>query len=334
MGISTRIFTTENFPVPSTWIFEKFLNLPEKLEGQNVSMLSIFNKKDSNPSMIIYVADNDRYKFNCFSSGRKGDAIDLIQHLYNLPTRQEAFKKAYDFWMSGDYESYDTRVILKSTFEITQYKTRGWNTNDAAYWLQFHIGSDDLKEHYVQPLEEYTTVKTTGDQKVERTFSREYCYGFFRKNGSLYKIYNPYIKKAKFIKVQNYIQGHDQLKFEAGWLVILASLKDMMSFKRLGFPNVECIAPDSENTLLTQEQLDYYLQKYKFVSVLFDGDTAGKKSALKYHEDYGLPFTTFEVENDIAECVKQHGIKNTRLFLQPKLLKTKREYYKPIRKTP
>ena len=36
MGIDTRIFSTDTFPVPNTWVFEKFLNLEEKLAGQSI----------------------------------------------------------------------------------------------------------------------------------------------------------------------------------------------------------------------------------------------------------------------------------------------------------
>lgn len=333
MGISTQVFNTETFPVPDTWIFEKFLNLPEKLEGQSVSMHSIFNKNDRNPSMMVYLANDNKYRFNCFSTGTSGDGVDLIQHLYGLKTRDEAFEKAYAFWIEGDWETYETRTLIKSTFQVTDFKVRGWNTNDAAYWTQFHIGSSDLNEHYVQPLEEYTTLTTKGEEKIERVFSRDYCYGYFRKDGTLYKIYNPFVRRGKFIKVQDYIQGHDQLKFKGGWLIILASLKDLMAFKKLRFPNIECIAPDSENTMITQEQFAFYRKRYDFISVLFDNDHAGKRNSRKYFDEYQIPFTEFDVEKDLADCIKEHGIKNTRIFLQPKLLKTKSEYYDKTRKT-
>ena len=87
------------------------------------------------------------------------------------------------------------------------------------------------------------------------SFNKPYCYGYFRKDGSLYKIYNPKDKRSKFIKVISYVQGHDQLLFKAKWLIILASLKDLMAFKKLKFPNIECVAPDSENTMLTPKQI-------------------------------------------------------------------------------
>ena len=108
--------------------------------------------------------------------------------------------------------------------------------------------------------------------------------------------------------------------------MIQASLKDLAVFSALKFPNIECIAPDSENTMITPEQMKYYIKKYKFISVLFDGDVAGKKAAIKYQQTYGIPYTNFEIEKDVARCAKQHGLKNTKIFLQPLLLKTKKEW--------
>ena len=330
MGLSTQVFTTDTFPVPNEWIFENFLNLPEKLEGQSVSIKSIFNKNDTDPSMIIYLHDNGRYKFNDYSAGIKGDAIDFIQEYYNLPTRQDAFRKVFYMWKDGGFDSIEQREMVKITYKVIDVEIRGWNMNDAEYWMSFHIGSKDLQHHCVKPLASYTFEKTQGDDVTHVVFKKPYCYGYFRKDGTLYKIYNPKDKRSKFIKVLSYIQGHDQLLFKAKWLIILASLKDIMAFKKLKFPNIECVAPDSENTMLTPKQVAYYRKRYPFISTLFDNDSAGKKASRKYKEDYDIPYTEFDVEKDVADCNKAHGIENTKLFLKPHLLET---YARKVRKT-
>jgi hypothetical protein len=330
MAISTTIFTTETFPVPTTWIFEKFLNLTEALTGQTISMHSIFNKNDKNPSMMLYVNNNNKYKFKCFSTDKSGDGADLIQQMYGLKTRDEAFKLAMKYWTDGGYESYTPSAIVKGTFKVTDYTTRVWNTNDAAYWQEYHIGSESLNGHYIRPLASYDTQTIQGDMITNRTFQWDYCYGYFTKAGQLYKIYNPMNTRAKFIKIFSFVQGHEQLQFKGGWLIISSSMKDLLALKTLRLPNIETVAPDSENTMLTAEQIAWYCKRYDFVSVLFDGDAAGAQGALKYHQLYSIPFTTFDVEKDVAKCVKEHGVENTRLFLTPKLIKTKDEHYKKL----
>jgi hypothetical protein len=329
MGFSTIKHKTNDFPVPNEWIFENFLNLPEKLGGQSVSIKSIFNKADTNPSMIIYLHNSGRYKFNDFSSGISGDGVDLIQKLFKLKTRQDAFNKALELYQSADNNEYEKVDIIKTEKNIVSYEVREWNEYDVKYWTAYKLDSSDLDRYNVKALSSYTFEIKSGDNIELKTFNNTYSYGFFRKDDSLYKIYNPKNKIAKFIKVKNYIQGHDQLKLKYKWLMICSSLKDAMAFSKLKLP-IECIAPDSENTMLSEKQINLYKSKYKIISVLFDNDTAGKKAALKYKEMFDLPIVNFDVEKDLAECIKQHGIKNTKLFIKPLLLKIKNEIRKSV----
>lgn len=331
MGFKTITFTTDTFPVPNEWIFEKFLNLNEKLTGQSVSIKSIFNSKDSRPSMVLYIHDTGKYKFKDFSSGLQGDAVDLLRHYYNI-SREEAFDKAYDLYKASGETEFIREEYVPAEKKISDYVIRKWNTLDANYWTDYKIGSDTLEKHNVKPLASYNfTIEQNGNTNV-MVFQNEFCYGFFRNNDELYKIYNPKSKKTKFVKVKNYIQGHDQLEFKSKWLMITSSLKDLMVFKLLGFKNIECIAPDSENTMLTEKQIEFYKKRYELITVLFDNDVAGKESAKKYNQLFNLPVIPFEVEKDLAECVKQHGIENTKVFLKPLLIIAGNDY-KATRKT-
>ena len=68
--LSTNIITSIN-EVPREWVFEYYLNLKEKLTGQDVKILSVFNAKDKVPSMFIYFdVSTDKYKFKDFSTGK------------------------------------------------------------------------------------------------------------------------------------------------------------------------------------------------------------------------------------------------------------------------
>jgi len=329
MGFNTIKYKTNEFPVPNEWIFENFLNLPEKLIGQSVAIKSIFNLSDTNPSMIIYLHNSGKYKFNDFSSGISGDAVDLIQKIFKLQTRQDAFNKAISLYESADHTSYEKVDIIKTEKKIIGYNTRDWTEQDVKYWTAYKINSDDLNRFNVKALNDYTFEIKSGENVELKTFNNNYSYGFFRADGTLYKIYNPKNKIAKFIKIKNYIQGHDQLKLKYKWLMICSSLKDAIAFSKLQLP-IECIAPDSENTMLKEKQLDIYKKKYKLITVLFDNDVAGKKAAVKYKEQFNIPVIDFNIEKDLAECIKQHGIKNTKLFIKPMLIKIKNETFKSI----
>jgi len=323
MGFTTKKYTTYDFEVPNEWIFEYFLNLPEKLNGQTVSIKSIWNENDTNPSMKIYLHDSGRYKFNDFSSGKSGDGVDLLQIILQLPNRQKAFEKALELYKQSD-QSYEKIDFIQSSKAISNYQVRKWNKNDQRYWTAYKIGSKTLINYNIKPLENYTFEIRTGEHIEHKTFAHPFSYGFFTKDNKLYKIYNPKSRVAKFIKVKDYIQGSEQLTQSSKWLMICSSLKDILAFNSLGYP-IECIAPDSENVMLTETQIEQYKKDYKFITVLFDNDGAGKKATQKYVDAYGLTPIYFNVEKDLAKCVKEHGIKNTKFFIKPFLLKAKNE---------
>lgn len=314
-----------HFSVPDEWIFEKFLNLPEVLTGQSVSIRSVFNPNDTNPSLIVYYCTkNDGYRFKDFSSGHHGNAFNLVQYLYDI-SLPEALRKIQDLYENNDDYLLDNRVVIPIVKEIKNYKVRSWNLTDKDYWTQYYIGSKELEEHNIKPLASYELVVTKGTEVKIKSFELACSYGYFTKDGELYKIYNPKNSVGKFLKIKDYDQGCNQLSENNQWLIIMASMKDLIAFKQLSFPNIDCIAPHSENTILSEEAMKHYQSKYKLVTILFDNDTAGKNAALKYKELYGIHHTEFDVEKDVAECVRQHGIENTKMFLKPLLLKTKDE---------
>jgi hypothetical protein len=148
-------------------------------------------------------------------------------------------------------------------------------------------------------------------------FAQNMCYGYFNKAGELYKIYQPTRKIAKFLKLKEYTQGEEQLTYKARCLIIASSLKDIGAFKALKFNQIELVAPDSENVTITQAQIDKYRQEYEYVFTMFDNDVAGMKAMKHYKDLYNISYIYFNVEKDVAECVKQHGVASTKVFLIP-----------------
>jgi hypothetical protein len=313
--ISTKNIISDLEEVPSEWVFEYYLNLKEKLTGQNIKMLSAFNVKDKVPSMFVYQT-NGKYKFKDFSSGFQGDHIELVRHLFNYTVRFQAVNR-----IITDYQEYIKHnapvqrgpIQFYDKFKVVDFEMRHWNTLDQKYWTQFKIGSSILGEYNVVPLDYFTMSKTEPDGSITSyKFSRPYVYGYFRNDGELYKIYMPKIPEKKFIKIQNYTQGMDQLQYDSKYLLIVSSLKDLMSFKKLGIGNIECIAPDSENTMIGESVISKLQEKYSKILVLFDNDEPGLKAAQRYQDKYGITFITLDMSKDLSDSVKDHGIEAVR----------------------
>jgi hypothetical protein len=321
--ISTKIFVSNIFDVPTGWIFEYYLNLNEKLTGQNVKILSVFNRKDKVPSMIIYCESDSKYKFKDFSSGIQGDSIELVKHLFNLGDRNTAASKIitdYEEHMANNTSFKAPEIIQHDKFKVVDYEIRHWNNLDQRYWMKYHIGSKLLEHYNVAPLSFFTMEKREIDDKlISFKFQKPYVYGYFREDGSLYKIYMPMVSDKKFIKIQNYTQGLDQLSYDKKYLLIVSSLKDLMAFIKLGISNIECIAPDSENTMLGESIMSKLKSKYSKIIVLFDNDEPGIKAAERYKTKYGINNIILDMSKDLSDSVKDHGVETVRDKLFPLL---------------
>jgi DNA primase len=153
------------------------------------------------------------------------------------------------------------------------------------------------------------------------TIRNKQMYGYFDKNGLIYKIYQPSQKNYKFIKVRPYTQGLDQLVYKKPNLIICSSLKDAMCLRQFNF-NVEVIAPDSENTMIKPYVINNLKNKFKKIITLFDNDQAGHTAINKYLLHYNIHGTYLELEKDLSDAVKKHGINKIKKTIAPLLSKT------------
>ena len=83
--ISTRNLILEESDIPSYWVFQYYLDLPEQLTGQDIKIKSIFNSNEKTASFCIYVDKTImQYKFKDFSTGKGGNKADLVRLLFSL----------------------------------------------------------------------------------------------------------------------------------------------------------------------------------------------------------------------------------------------------------
>jgi hypothetical protein len=321
--ISTKNLIYDLADVPREWIFEHYLNLPERLTGQDLKIKSVFNLRERTPSMCIYMDTNNIYKFKDFSSGIGGDSLSLVQNLINLNTRGVAsFKVIEDYNQYVLNNGYNPINSYKqqSRYKVTDFEIRHWNTLDQKYWMGYKIGSKLLEKYNVHPLEYYIMQKTDENEILSSiTIKGNYIYGYFKEDGTLYKIYQPKVKDSKFIKVRDYIQGSEQLTYDKPYLIITSSLKDLMAYNKLRLVNSEAIAPDSENTMIPENIMSSISSKCKQICLLFDNDEPGIKAAEKYKAKYGFNYVVLPMEKDLSDSIAKHGVDKVRDVLLPLL---------------
>ncbi len=323
--ISTKNLISTIEEVPTEWIFEHYLTLTESLSGQNIQIRSVFNPREKTPSMfILFDSVENVYYFKDHSSGKAGSAINLVMSLFDLLYWKAKLKIIQDYneyILDNDYAPIK-EFKAHNKYQVTDYEIRHWTNLDQNYWTMYKINSRLLEKYNVSPLSYYIMSKEEEDRKKVIKIDGRNIYGYFKEDGTLYKIYQPKVRKKKFIKVRNYIQGSEQLKYDKEFLIICSSLKDLLAFNKLKINNAECIAPDSENTLIPEIALQKITSNYKDVCVVFDNDEAGIRSMKKYHEKFNFKYVLLDLEKDISDAVKKCGINETRSTLF-KLLKTK-----------
>jgi len=315
--IRTKSLVDSLSDVPSNWIFENYCGLNERLTGQDLKIKSLFNQTERTPSFVIFFNDN-KYFYKDFSSGKGGNGFNLVVSLFDLTPAQAAVKILFDYneFMLSGKTALDINAFKKQArYQVKDYKARPWVKGDAEFWTVFSIDSDTLSKFKVIPVDSYRMEKETGEKL---TINGPNIYAYTRLDGTVYKIYQPKVAEHKFLKVKNYIQGTDQLKFDQPNLVICSSLKDAMCLTKFGY-NTEVVAPDSENTLIPPGAIAMYQLKYKTICTLFDNDDAGIKAAQKYQEQYNIPGVILPMAKDLSDSVRDYGIPETRKVLHPLL---------------
>jgi hypothetical protein len=318
------MFKTKNLvnnvnDIPVTWIFEHFCNLKEKLKGQNIKIKSLF-REEKTPSMCIYTDEYNTYRYKDFSSGKSGNAINLVKDLHCY-TYHQACNKIIETY--NDYilhkGKYDVELFEQaSKYEVTKFTVRQWTTQDQYFWTQFNIGSKLLNEHNVRPLSVYSMQK----DNTELCIKGLYIYGYLKEDGTLYKIYQPKTLDKKFIKVKSYIQGLEQCKPPYKNLLITSSLKDLMALKSLKLSNLNIVAADSENTMIGSEYIECWQNEYENIIIMFDNDAAGIEAMRKYQERYPfIKVALLPLSKDISDSIKDHGVKKVKQYLVPILNK-------------
>lgn len=319
--LSTKAIHTID-EIPREWIFQYYLKL-DNFNGKNVLISSVFTN-DSNPSMHIYKNERGLYVFKDFSSGKSGDGVDLVYHIFKLSSLREAiFKITYDYsqWVLNKEKVSPgickcSIVKYKESYKVESYQVRKWNTNDEKFWMSFKINSKLLEEFNVRPLSSYSVVSNQVPDKGF-TINREFVYGYFKNNGDLYKIYNPFIKEMKFLKVLDYTQGMEQLRNKET-LLFVSSLKDLMCLRKM-FDQFDYLAPDSENSLLKPVLINSLKYSYKNLGVLFDNDDAGYRCMKMYNNLYSIPSIVLPLSKDVSDSVKDHGFKKVKNSLIPSI---------------
>ncbi|BCV01488.1 MAG: hypothetical protein CM15mV42_1700 [uncultured marine virus] len=142
--ISSKKIVVNISDVPSYWVFQYYLNISEKLTGQDIKIKSIFNPSEKTPSMCLYVdnaynidkSQSQQYVYKDFSTGKFGNKIHLVMYLFNLSFSHAVEKIIDDYNVFAKNEKLEDVVFkAQARWKVDYVKERPWNNSDANFWF-------------------------------------------------------------------------------------------------------------------------------------------------------------------------------------------------------
>lgn len=340
LGNSVKYTTEFIFSKLSDWeIYEYYLE--EKIYPNK--LISCRFHDDSDPSLGFYKTKFGNIRYNCFSCGNKGGAIDLVCEIKQI-SFQEAIKLIVDdLILTGNYKKNTTTTTYNKRSEFKVVKStdlyierRSFNITDVNYWKQYNISLEDLLYFNVFAAKRVFYKKGSKSYKllgVDTVNNPIYIY----KYGNGYKVYKPLneSKKGKWFQTTNKddLQGLQSLNNISEVLFITSSLKDAIILYKYGYA---AIAPNSESNVIPDNIILQFKKQFKKIVLLYDSDIAGYKYAFhhkklynkintndgKDNEDVSYVFIPrYYLTKDISDFVKSYGFETGRRLVKRLLWK-------------
>lgn len=247
-------------------------------------------RDDKHPSFVVYSNRNGLYFIDLARPECKGNIVELVKLMHNLTTGQ-----AIEFIYSGlsGVAKIDYTPPKTKRSEI-YYAPLPFGKIHRDFWEPFGISSSTLKK--------FNVVAISGYNLNGLFFSKKHAYAFLI--GSRIKIYMPggtpkYLGNTNKNSIQGYTQIDDRPE-----LIITSSLKEVMVLDEIG---INAIAPNSENTAISDKLLKPLKEKYKCF-ILYDNDEAGRQASKVHSELYDIPYIDLVYHSkDLSDFTKANS---------------------------
>lgn len=292
-------------------------------------------QKENTPSFYFYPATKEGYNYYyvCYSTGNKGNIITLCMELFNDSYGEAVNRLIKDGFAEGDFIKAKTSTIQhnpqKPKQQITKKRTdikiipREFTKIDEDYWNQYGLDFKFLEAHNVKPCKEVWFNKGEGWKIwIQGDNIPLYRYMF----GDRYKIYNPMnignVGKWLSNVHSNIIQGLQYLPKEGGELLIITkSYKDVLLLKKEF--EIDSVAFQSEQLIPSEKEINYFLERYAYVYLLYDNDIPGKNASDRFINKYPAIINIIVPEEtgskDISDFYKDFGKEEFRKLIQKML---------------
>lgn len=285
--------------------------------------------KDTNPSLGFYKTKYGNIRYNCFSCGEQGGAIEFVMKIRKLNYPQALRQIQSDLGYFKTLESINITNRI-NTFEIKESVSerlkiipieRPFNINDQKIWNKFGLELIDLYNGGITACSKVYYKNKNQDIKLFCCDTKDNPVYCIKISKGIYKIYRP-LNPTKFGKWfantgSEDLQGLNLLSNKRKLLIITSSMKDALVLKKLGY---EAVAPSGEGVRIPDKIMDYLIATSDKIIYFNDADKAGYKYTFKLSKETGLDYIfipRYYNVKDISDFVKEYGLKEA-----DKLMKT------------
>ena len=290
-------------------------------------------RSDKNPTCALHRNKAGRLIMKDFGTNWSGDCFAYVSELFNSSFYETLVIIANDFnLIKADIKKnkpkleYSGEKIELNSTAIIQVEIRPFQQYELDWWAKFGISEKTLKKYNVFSCKNVWLNGNIFHLEKENQLVFGY-YGGIKDGIELWRVYmlGRFSRKYRFVAnwPASKIQGAKQLDTKnTDLLVIQKSLKDTMLMHEYGIPS---IAPNSENTPLSDKVLDKLESKYKIVAYVGDNDKPGLAAIerLKERRPEIICYSLSESTGckDFTDFRKKHGKKAT-----DKLIEEFKEY--------
>lgn len=318
--------------ITKEYLFSKGLNQESIMQyytKQDVNSKKLFTscfRVDNHVTCSFYKSKSGILYLHDFATNEHINCFEVVMRLFNCNYYQALDIIAQDFGIIEGKVNFSKQgvkfipTIKESTTSKIQVQIKDFTKEELEWWNQFGISLKLLKKYHVFSLQH---VFLNGELKFS-SLPKNPIYGYYfgkDKNGNeLWKIYFPFNKESGIRFINNLsrkkLQGYKQLDETGDILVITKSLKDCACFRNY---NINAVAPSSESTFCTEEQIKEFKQRFKHIVVMYDQDKAGKhnmyKIRLKYPELDFFVIPNYLKAKDFSDLRKMYGEEKTKELL-------------------
>ena len=271
-------------------------------------------REDHKPTCSFY--KGRRLYFKDFATGECLSFENVVMKKYgcNYHEALEIIAKDFGIIKGSVPKVVSIQPIFKEKKNTyIQIQAKSYTKEELVWWKSFGITKNTLIKYRVYSCK---TVFLNGNiESVYTPKCPSYAYYFGKdKDRELWKIYYPFRKNYRFIGniSTTTIQGYKQLPKKSKLLVITKSMKDVMLLYTLG---IAACAPQSETQFISDNVLEEFKQRFKYIVLLFDNDETGISFTNKIKREYKW-ITPFIIPRkykakDISDFYKKYGHNKT-----------------------